>query len=163
MVSVGVSKLGRTELVFVEPGVKINVYGAYYRDVLLKKQLLSTIRRISGDMFIFQQDNAPAHRARDTVELFKRETPAFIGPDLWPPNSPDLNPVDYKIWATMEQRLYQRKIHDIDELREQLTATWHNLEQSIIDLAFDQWRKRLTACVKAKGGHFEYQLQPATY
>ena len=37
MVSVGVSKLGRTELVFVEPGVKIN--GAYYRDVLLKKQL----------------------------------------------------------------------------------------------------------------------------
>ena len=58
----------------------------------------------------------------------------------------------------MEQRLYQRKIHDIDELREQLTATWHSLEQSIIDLAFDQWRKRLTACVKAKGGHFEHQL-----
>jgi len=38
--------------------------------------------------------------------------------------------------------------------REQLTATWHNLEQSIIDSAIDQWRKRLTACVKAKGGHF---------
>jgi len=35
----------------------------------------------------------------------------------------------------MEQRLYQRKIHDIDELREQLTATWHNLEQLIIDSA----------------------------
>jgi len=121
MMSVGVSKLGRTELVFVEPGVIIN--GAYYRDILLKKQLLSTIRWISGDIFIFQQDNAPAHRARDTVEFLKRETPAFIGLDLWPPNSPDLNPVDYKVWATMEQRLYQRKIHDIDELREQLTAT----------------------------------------
>jgi len=33
MVSVGVSKLGRTVLIFVEPGVKVN--GAYYRDVLL--------------------------------------------------------------------------------------------------------------------------------
>ena len=66
--------------------------------------------------------------------------------------------MDYKVWVTMDQRLYQRKIHDIDELREQLTATWHNLEQSIIDSAIDQWRKRLTACVKAKGGHFEYQL-----
>ena len=55
----------------------------------------------------------------------------------------------------MEQRLYHRKIHDIDELREQLTATWHNLEQTIIDSAIDQWRKRLTACVKAKGGHFD--------
>jgi len=57
----------------------------------------------------------------------------------------------------MEQRLYE-KIHDIDKLREQLTATWHNLEQSIIDSAIDPWRKRLTAYVKAKGGHFEYQL-----
>jgi len=80
MVSVGVSKLGRTELVFVEPGVKIN--GAYYRDVLLKKQLLPTIRWIPGDMFIFLQDNAPAYRARDTVEFLKRETLAFICPDL---------------------------------------------------------------------------------
>ena len=42
MVSVGVSKLGATELFFVEPGVKIN--GAYYRDVLLSQQLLPAIR-----------------------------------------------------------------------------------------------------------------------
>jgi len=58
----------------------------------------------------------------------------------------------------MEQRLYQRKIRDTDELREQLTATWHNLEHSIIDSAIDQRRKRLTACVNAEVGHFEYQL-----
>ena len=50
----------------------------------------------------------------------------------------------------MEQRLCQRKICYIDELREQLAATWHNLEQSIIDSAIDQWHKRLTACIKQK-------------
>jgi len=38
MVSVGISKLGCTDLIFVDPGVKIN--GAYYRDVLLSQQLL---------------------------------------------------------------------------------------------------------------------------
>jgi len=27
------------------------------------------------------------------------EMPDFIAPDLWPPNSTDLNPVDYRIWA----------------------------------------------------------------
>ena len=32
-------------------------------------------------------------------ELLRRETPDFIGPDLWPVNSPDLNPVDYRIWG----------------------------------------------------------------
>jgi len=24
-------------------------------------------------------------------------------PDLWPPNSPDLNPIDYKIWVIIQQ------------------------------------------------------------
>ena len=36
------------------------------------------------------------------IQLLQRETPDFIGPDLWPPNSPDLNPVDYKIWGVMQ-------------------------------------------------------------
>ena len=52
---------------FVEPGAKVN--GAYYRDVLLKQQMLPDIRRMAEDFFIFQQDGAPAHRARDTIEL----------------------------------------------------------------------------------------------
>jgi len=95
MVSVGMSKLGCTDLVFVDPGVKIN--GAYYRDMLLSKQLLPVMRELSGEFFVFQQDNAPAHRARDTVRLLEQATPAFIPPDLWPANSPDLNPVDYRI------------------------------------------------------------------
>ena len=38
MVSVGMSKLGVTDLIFVHPGAKVN--GAYYRDVLLSQQLL---------------------------------------------------------------------------------------------------------------------------
>src|SRR5688572_33470837 len=49
------------------------------------------------DYFNFQQDSASAHRARDTVALLETETPDFIPPTLWPPNSSDLNPVDYKI------------------------------------------------------------------
>ena len=69
MVSVGVSKLGCTELFFVEPGVKVN--GAYYRDVPLTQKLLPVIRQISGNEFVFQQDTAPSHRARETPELLR--------------------------------------------------------------------------------------------
>ena len=58
-------KLGHTSLTFVDPGDKVN--GAYYRNVLLLQQLLPTIRQVSGEFFIFQQDSAPAHRARETV------------------------------------------------------------------------------------------------
>jgi len=61
----------------------------------------------AANVYIFQQGNAPAHRARDTVELLRRETPSFIRPDLWPANSPDLNPVDYSTWGCVQQRVYR--------------------------------------------------------
>jgi hypothetical protein len=137
------------------PGAKIN--GQYYRDVLLQK-LLPAMECVSGNMFIFQQDSAPAHRARETIELLRRRTPDFIAPDMWPPNSPDLNPVDYAVWSVMQQRVYQTRIHDIDELRQRLITVWCGLEQRVVDDAIDQWRSRLSACVDAEGGHFEYQL-----
>ena len=78
LVSLTVSKLGCTKLVFIEPGAKIN--GQYYRDVWLTQKLLAAICSIAEDMFVFQQDNASAHRARDRVELLRCETSQFISP-----------------------------------------------------------------------------------
>jgi len=106
IVSVAVSKLGCSGLMFVKPGTKVN--GTYYRNELLSKQLLPTIRHIARDTFVFQQDSAPSHRVRDTIAILVNETSQFIGPDLWPRNSPDLNPVDYKLWGVMQERVYQK-------------------------------------------------------
>ena len=69
------SALGRTNLHFVDPRVKVN--GQYYRDILLRRDLLPDIKQYS-DYFTFQQDGAPAHRGRATVELLKVETPDFF-------------------------------------------------------------------------------------
>src|ERR1043165_9459474 len=60
-----------------------------YAIVKMTKHLLPAIKELSGDYFTFQQDSAPAHRAKETVELLSRETPDFITPLQWPPNSPD--------------------------------------------------------------------------
>jgi len=71
MVSVVVSSLGFTELIFIEPAVKIN--GEYYRNVLLSQRLLPAFHNISGsEFFTFQQDNAPAHRATESMDLLSR-------------------------------------------------------------------------------------------
>jgi len=37
------------------------------------------------------------------------------------------------------------------QLKQRLVKVWADLEQMIMDEAIDQWRKRLKACVKAKG------------
>ena len=48
---------------------------------------------------LFQQDRAPAHRSRHTVAYLRSNVPEFFEPENWPPNSPDLNPVDYAVWG----------------------------------------------------------------
>ena len=45
MVSVAVSQVGMTEVIFVNHGVKVN--GQYYCDVLLSQQILSAIKRVA--------------------------------------------------------------------------------------------------------------------
>ena len=45
-----------------------------------------------------------AHHAWATIELIQKETPEFIPPQLWLPNSPDLNPVDYRVWEHCKRR-----------------------------------------------------------
>ena len=99
---------------------------------------LPEICSIAGDVFVFQQDNAPAHRAHDRVELLRRETPQFISPDLWLANSPDLNQVDYRIWGMLQERIHRVPIHDTDELQKRLVATWAEFQQSVVDDAVDQ-------------------------
>jgi len=89
MVSIAVLKMGMTELIFVDPGTKVS--GQYYCDALFSQQVLSENKHVAGDTFVFQQENAPSHRAKDTIKQLEQETPDFIGPDLWSPNSPDLH------------------------------------------------------------------------
>jgi len=131
MVSVGVSSLGLTSIHFVEPGVKIN--GRYYRDVLLMEDL-PKIREFS-EFCVFQQDGASAHRARETVALLTNETPACNKSYTVAPNSPDRNPVDYKIWGCMQKTEYKTKVRDF----ENFLQAWNDLDQRIIDSALCEW------------------------
>ena len=105
MVSVTVSSIGAMQLHFFEPWVKVN--GNHYWNTVLLNMLLLDIRSVFEDYYVFQQDGAPARRARDTVTMLQRETPEFIPPEIWPPNSPDLNPVDYSIWGMLQERVYR--------------------------------------------------------
>jgi len=52
-----------------------------------------------GQQFIFQQDGAPSHAAKSTQQWLAAHCPDFINKDAWPPNSPDLNPLDYRVWV----------------------------------------------------------------
>jgi len=54
--------------------------------------------------------------------------------------------------GVMQQRLYGTRVHDVKELKQHLVAIWADMEQNVIDDAINQWRKRLHACIHARGG-----------
>ena len=75
------------------------------------------------------------------IKPLQRETLQFISPDLGPPNSPNLNPVDYKIWGVMPDHVYQTPVREVAYLRQRLIDTWNNLMQSTVDDTVDKWRR----------------------
>ena len=155
MVSAGVCFGGKGRLLFVDEKAKVDA--AYYVGRLLPS-LVEDCNRLLPTGFIFQQDGAPAHTAGVTQDWLQANCPNFITKDQWPPNSPDLNPLDYHVWGAMLEA-YQKlhpKPKTIAELKEAVQMIWNSLPQGPIDKAVKNFAKRLKACVKAEGGHFEH-------
>jgi len=110
--------------------------------------------------FIFQQGDAPAHTARVTQEWLHENCPEIIEKDRWPPNSPDLNPLDYHVWGAMLERYHkvQPKPKMVAELKAALQLIWDDIPQDPIDKAVKDFIKRLNACVQVNGEHFEHLM-----
>ena len=94
MVSVAVSKVGKSSIFFVKPGAKVN--GVYYRKMLLASMIPEMDRLTGYQPYVFMQDGARSHTANETVRFLDQQRYlTLLQPNMWPPNSPDLNPVDF--------------------------------------------------------------------
>jgi transposase len=154
MVWWGVSYLGVSELHFCEKGVKISA--KVYQDTVLE----TVVKPLNDTMFknihwTFQQDSAPGHKARTTQIWLERNVPDFIRADDWPSSSPDLNPLDYKLWSVLEDMVCSKRHANIDSLKKSLKAAVANFPMDTVRKSIDEWPDRLKACIKVKGGHFE--------
>jgi len=81
------------------------VNAAYYVGSLLP-MLVDDCKWLLPFGFVFQQDGAPAHIARQTQDWLMANCTDFIAKDQWPPNSPDLNPLEYHVWGAMLQAFH---------------------------------------------------------
>ena len=129
----------------------------FYMNDLLSK-LIEDCESLLSNNFVFQQDSAPVHSSRLTQEWIGQHSPEFDKKDEWPPNSPDLNTLDYHVWGTMleQYKVFTPKPTNKAELKTVLEAIWEDLPQEAIDLAVLAFRKRLQACIREDGGHFEH-------
>ncbi|GBM53727.1 Transposable element Tc1 transposase [Araneus ventricosus] len=101
---------------------------------------------------IFQQDNAPCHKAWIVLEWFQENNDEFHLMS-WPPNSLDLNPMEH-IWDVMERQLRAQTppCSNISTLRDRCLDIWHNLSPVMYQKLVTSMHRRVAAVLKAKGG-----------
>ena len=113
------------------------------------------IHNLYNFRWLFQQDGAPPHTADQTREWLRTNLSSFWDKHLWPPNSPDLNPLDYGIWGVMESKACATPHPNLDSLRSSVAREWDNLSAEYVAKTCKSFRARLEKVVAAKGGYIE--------
>ena len=105
--------------------------------------------------FTMQQDSAPAHRAAKTIAFLKEENIDFWTPQQWPPNSPNLNPLDYAVWSMVSQEACRNRPKPVAAMKSIVSRKWNALDPAKIRAVCRRVRPRLERCVAEKGSYFD--------
>lgn len=154
MVWGGICATGKTKLHFVDPKAKINA--EYYQNHILKEVVLPWSQKHFKDQhWTFQQDSAPAHKAKDTIQFCKNNFPDIITPEEWPASSPDLNPLDYSIWSVLEAKVCATPHRSISSLKLALVKAWNEIPNNQLRKVVQNFPKRLRKVIASNGDVFE--------
>jgi transposase len=142
-----ISRENKTPLLLVKGSVTAVKYVELLRD-----EFLPWMRRQKHGQRVFQQDNAPAHRARYTKAFFEAERLEVLP---WPANSPDLNPIE-NLWGILKRNVDRRKPSNETELLEFAQDEWKKIPLSIVRACIDSMPRRLAEAITLDGSKTSY-------
>ena len=72
----------------------------------------------------------------------------------WPPQSPDLNPIEH-LWVELKRRLnsYEEEPKSMYELWERVQDTWNDIGAATCKKLVESMPSRITAVLEAKSGY----------
>jgi hypothetical protein len=149
MVWLGVCSKGVSPIVIFEKGTLD--HDRYIRDVL--PVALRYGNQVFGSQWMFQQDGAMPHAHRETQEWCANNFPAFIDKDHWPPNSPDLNPLDYCIWDELARAIKWNKITSKKTLIGQIKLAAKKIRPEVVLESCTSWTNRLYQMSQNSGAY----------
>ena len=151
MVWLGVCSKGVTPLViFDRETVDHVVYTQKVLPVALKYGY-----KTFGKHWTFEEDGANPHIHHLTQKWCQDNFPSFIDKDHWPPNSPDLNPLDYCILGEFAQCVDWKKVTSKATLIDELKRAVKKIRQDVVLQSCSSWTARLSRLLKNDGRYFE--------
>ena len=70
-------------------------------------------------------------------------------------HTPDLMPCDFWLWGMVKERVYSRKIHDINDLKDRIRTVVSSIPREMCVQALNGTVARLLLCVKHDGEQVE--------
>ena len=122
---------------------------------ILQYHAIPSGNRIIGSNFIFQQDNDPKHTSRYCRDYLRRkEEKNELQVMVWPPQSPDCNPIEL-LWDHLDRQIRQTNISSSKVLWELLEKEWKAIKSDVLIKLIGRMPRICKAIIKARGGYFE--------
>ncbi len=143
------SREGKSSVHFVDSCMNSESYTR-----LLSAALIPYTESKFDGNYIFQQDNAPCHRAKNTQIWFEMN-----GIDVmsWPSRSPDLNPIE-NLWGMLARIVYEggKQYNSISDLKSSIISSWERITTEYLENLIDSMPKRMDAVLNSRGGPTKY-------
>lgn len=104
--------------------------------------------------FIFQQDNAPPHSSHQTREFLESRKIEVL---QWPPQSPDLSPIE-NLWGILSEKVYKEgKVYNTkDDLWAAVQTAWDEVPVEIFKNLYKSIPNRLIKVLESGGKRIQY-------
>jgi len=121
---------------------------------ILEEHLVPFLKKLKGNP-LFMEDNAPIHKSQYTAAWREDHDIETV---KWPPQSPDLNPIE-NVWAQLKRAVEMRRPRERNrtELLIALREEWEAMrEKSNLKVLIESMPRRVEAVIKSKGMPIQY-------
>ncbi len=123
-----------------------------YIKILNTQMIPSAKEKLQKKKWIFQHDNDPKHKAAIVTDWLRRKKTKVM---IWPPQSPDLNPIE-NLWSYLDRQIRDRAPKNDNELFTMLSKAWEAIPEQYIDSLIDSMPARCGEVIKNKGHSTKY-------
>lgn len=125
-----------------------------YKQILEDNALPSGLRLI-GRGFVFQEDNDPKHSSKLCRGfLAEKEKRRVLNYMVWPPQSPDLNPIEL-LWDELDRMARKKCPTSCQHLWDILKEAWNEITPTTLDKLTQRMPRLCQMVISKNGGFFD--------
>ena len=119
---------------------------------ILEEDFLRTLSyyNLNRNNITFQHDNDPKHTSKHIKKWLKKNRIKVL---FWPPQSPDLNPIEH-LWNKAKRHFYKLpKSTSQEDLWQKLQDIWNNIDSNTYIKLIDNMLERIRDVIKVKSSY----------